>query len=80
MQYVCGPNTTTMTAQNTGSSNYKSLYNFLAVLNEDQVHKLHKVASGMLTISAFSADEIEQLEKKLSLSASNHHFMLMNNN
>ena len=49
------------------TSQYQSLYQFLVVLDEVQVHKLHKVVSGMLDIDVFSAAEIEQLQRRLTI-------------
>ncbi|MEO6316190.1 MAG: hypothetical protein ABIU63_09590 [Chitinophagaceae bacterium] len=54
-----------MTAQPTAT--YKFLYKFLLVLDASQVHKLHKIVSGLLDVSVFSSDEIARLEKRLSL-------------
>jgi len=45
---------------------YKFLYKFLAVLDDSQVHKLHKIVSGLLDVSVFSKEEIENLEKRLA--------------
>jgi hypothetical protein len=52
----------------TGNENtisYRYLYNFMLVLNEDQIFKLRNIAIGTNTLSAFSDHEIRELELKL---------------
>jgi hypothetical protein len=52
----------------TGNENtisYHYLYNFMLVLNEDQIFKLRNIAIGTNTLSAFSDHEIRELELKL---------------
>lgn len=44
---------------------YRYLYNFLLVLNEDQIFKLRNIAIGAKSLSAFSEHEIRELEDKL---------------
>ena len=44
---------------------YHYLYNFLLVLNEDQIFKLRNIAIGTKTLSAFSEHEIRELKVKL---------------
>ena len=44
---------------------YHYLYNFLLVLNEDQIFKLRNIAIGTKSLSAFSEHEIRELEVKL---------------
>jgi hypothetical protein len=46
-------------------SGYLSLYKYLLFLSEDQITKLRKVAVGMLTMSAFSDEEMHMLERRL---------------
>lgn len=46
-------------------SGYMQLYQYLQVLSEEQIIKLRKIGIGMLQLSAFSKEEIEQLELKL---------------
>ncbi|HYJ37166.1 MAG TPA: hypothetical protein VEV87_01060 [Chitinophagaceae bacterium] len=46
-------------------SNYRHLYNFLLVLNEEQITKLRSIVIGTKDVSAFSEREIEELETKL---------------
>ena len=55
-----------MPVQQVNSPAYKFLYQFLAVLDGSQVHKLHKIVSGLLDVSVFSKDEIDILEKRLA--------------
>jgi hypothetical protein len=56
-----------MTTQSTfeKSISYHYLYNFLLVLNEDQIFKLRNIAIGTKNLSAFSENEIRELEIKL---------------
>jgi hypothetical protein len=44
---------------------YHYLYNFLLVLNEDQISKLRNIAIGTKNLSSFSEHEIRELEGKL---------------
>ena len=53
--------------QNTAAATYKFLYRFLRVLDGNQVHKLYNIVAGLLDVSVFSRDEIEQLEKRLAM-------------
>jgi hypothetical protein len=46
-------------------SGYLSLYKYLLVLSEDQITKLRKIAVGILTMSAFSDEEMNVLENRL---------------
>jgi len=45
--------------------NYRYLYNFLPVLNEEQITKLRSIVIGTKDLNAFSEREIEELETKL---------------
>jgi len=45
--------------------NYRYLYNFLLVLNEEQITKLRSIVIGTKDVTAFSEREIEELETKL---------------
>jgi len=56
-----------MAGQNTTTAKYKFLYRFLRVLDGNQVHKLYNIVAGLLDVSVFSKDEIEQLEKRLAM-------------
>jgi len=53
---------------------YKFLYKFLAVLDGNQVHKLHKIVSGLLDVSVFSKEEIDSLEKRLASNRLHTHY------
>ena len=55
---------TTESTFQTGIS-YRFLYNFLLVLNEDQIFKLRNIAIGTKNLSAFSENEIRELEVNL---------------
>ena len=44
---------------------YHKLYDYLLVLNEDQIFKLRDVAIGSKKISSFSKAEIEELDTEL---------------
>jgi hypothetical protein len=46
-------------------SNYRHLYNFLLVLNDEQITKLRSIVIGTKDMTAFSDREIEELEIKL---------------
>jgi hypothetical protein len=46
-------------------SGYMQFYQYLQVLSEEQIIKLRKIGVGMLQLSAFTKEEIEQLEYKL---------------
>jgi hypothetical protein len=46
-------------------SRYLDLYKYLPVLDEEQIRKLRKIAVGILDLSAFSNEEIRNLEMKL---------------
>ena len=39
-------------------------YNFLLVMSEEQIQKLRRIIIGIEKLSAFSDNEIEELEKK----------------
>jgi len=55
-----------MTADSiTSRSNYRYLYNFLPVLNEEQITKLRSIVIGTKDLTAFSEGEIQELETKL---------------
>ena len=58
-----------MKENTTVATSYTSLYKFLSVLDENQIYKLHKVVSGRLNVAAFSDDEIQRLESRLSIQA-----------
>jgi len=45
--------------------NYRYLYNFLLVLNEEQITKLRSIVIGTKDVTAFTEREIEELESKL---------------
>ena len=45
-------------------SDYLELYQYLSVLTEEQIIKLRRIAVGILPISAFTADELLQLDRK----------------
>ena len=45
--------------------NYRYLYNFLLVLNEEQITKLRSIVIGTKDVTAFSEREIQELETKL---------------
>lgn len=55
-----------MPIQSFTADKYKFLYKFLAVLDGNQVHKLHKIVAGILDVSVFSKEEIDNLEKRLA--------------
>ena len=46
---------------------YLELYKYLSVLTEEQIIKLRKIATGILSLSAFTNEELNVLESKLSL-------------
>jgi hypothetical protein len=46
-------------------TNYRHLYNFLAVLDGEQITKLRSIVIGTKDVSAFSEGEIQELESKL---------------
>ena len=46
-------------------SNYRHLYNFLAVLDDEQITKLRSIVIGTKDVSAFTEGEIQELETKL---------------
>jgi hypothetical protein len=45
-------------------SDYLDLYKYLSVLTEEQITKLRRIAVGILPITAFSEDEVAQLDRK----------------
>ena len=47
------------------NSNYRHLYNFLRVLNEEQIKKLRRVVVGSQDVNSFTETEIRELEEKL---------------
>jgi hypothetical protein len=56
-----------MTAESLSPRNsYRHLYNFLLVLNEEQITKLRSIVIGTKDVSAFSDGEIQELESKLA--------------
>ena len=55
-----------MTAESLSTrTSYRYLYNFLLVLNEEQITKLRSIVIGTKDVSAFSDREIQELETKL---------------
>lgn len=55
--------TTTLFPRN----DYHFFYDFLLVMNDEQIHKLRKIILGIEKISAFSENEINELEKKAGI-------------
>jgi len=49
------------------ASDYLRFYKYLPVLSEHQLAKIRKIAIGILSVSAFSDEEIQVLEVKLLL-------------
>jgi len=47
------------------TNNYRHLYNFLLVLNGEQITKLRSIVIGTKDVTAFSEGEIQELETKL---------------
>ena len=47
-------------------TDYHFFYNFLLVMNEEQIQKLRRIIIGIEKPSAFSENEIEDLEKRVS--------------
>ena len=45
-------------------SDYLELYQYLSVLTEEQITKLRRIAVGILPVTAFTADELLQLDRK----------------
>ena len=45
-------------------TDYHFFYNFLLVMSEEQIQKLRRVMIGIEKLSAFSDNEIEDLEKR----------------
>ncbi|RYY26584.1 MAG: hypothetical protein EOO04_10550 [Chitinophagaceae bacterium] len=45
-------------------SDYLDLYQYLSVLTEEQITKLRRIAVGILPLSAFTSDELQQLANK----------------
>lgn len=58
-----------MTVTSRVPSDYMDFYRFLPVMDAEQIRKLRRIAIGVLTISAFSDEEIAVLETKLQLSS-----------
>jgi hypothetical protein len=56
-----------MKGQTSNNAKYQFLYKFLPVLDGQQVHKLYKIVAGLLDVSMFTKDEIEHLERRLSM-------------
>jgi len=48
-----------------GESGYLALYKYLLFLSEEQIIKLRKIAVGILSISAFTDEEMSLLESRL---------------
>lgn len=46
-------------------TNYRHLYNFLPVLNGEQITKLRSIVIGTKDVTAFTEGEIQELETKL---------------
>lgn len=51
---------------NPQQTEYKKFYRFLPVLTEEQIVKLRDIAIGVKRISAFSDEEIVELERQLN--------------
>lgn len=49
----------------TVESGYLALYKYLLLLSEEQIIKLRKIAVGILSISAFTDEEMNLLESRL---------------
>jgi len=49
------------------ASDYLKFYKYLPVLSEHQLAKIRKIAIGILSVSAFSDEEVQVLEVKLHL-------------
>lgn len=47
-------------------TNYRSLYDYLVVLTDEQISKLRNIAIGTKNLSSFSEGEIRELEMKLN--------------
>lgn len=47
-------------------TDYHFFYNFLLVMSEEQIQKLRRISIGIEKPSAFSENEIEELEKRVS--------------
>ncbi|MGI8581423.1 MAG: hypothetical protein ACR2KX_04490 [Chitinophagaceae bacterium] len=45
-------------------TDYHFFYRFLLVMSEEQIQKLRRIIIGIEKLSAFSDNEIEELEKK----------------
>ena len=45
-------------------TDYHFFYSFLLVMSEEQIQKLRRIIIGIEKLSAFSDNEIEELEKK----------------
>jgi hypothetical protein len=50
-------------------SDYMKLYEYLPVMDGEQIWKLRKIAIGVLDMSAFSEEEIHVLETRLLVEA-----------
>lgn len=56
-----------MNGTTSASSVYLQFYQYLLVLDAEQIKKLRKIAIGILDISAFNEEEIRMLDIKLRL-------------
>lgn len=56
-----------MTPNTSVPSVYLQFYQYLPVLDAEQIRKLRKIAIGILDISAFSEEEISLLDLKLHM-------------
>jgi len=56
-----------MTAELPVISRYFDLYRYLLVLSEEQIIKLRKIATGALSLSSFTSDELRALESRRAL-------------
>ena len=48
------------------SGDYHWLYKYLVIMTDRQIERLRNIALGMQDLSAFPAEEIEELEKKIN--------------
>jgi hypothetical protein len=55
-----------MTINSTGISDYLEMYQYLPVLDDEQIFKLRNVAIGILDMTAFSEEEMLTLESRIS--------------
>ena len=54
-----------MKEQHTNYAKYQFLYKFFPVLDGQQIRKLYNIAAGLLDVSMFTKDEIDNLERRL---------------